>query len=169
MTSGARSGGLFDYDNTNINCRKQVIASDVSMNYPSGITTGIASSLAIYETGTFTPVVAGSVAAGTGTYTSQSGFYTRMGNTVTFSFNVTWTSHTGTGAITITGLPFLGWVNAPGTFPCEVLDIATVKPYCGQLSNSSLGLLDVSGAGVISLVSIAAAGTILCSGTLILA
>ena len=169
MTSGARSGGLFDYDNTNNNCRKQVIASDISMNYPSGITTGIASSLAIYETGTFTPVVAGSVAAGTGTYTSQSGFYTRMGNTVTFSFNVTWTSHTGTGAITILNMPFLGYNIGNGTFPCEVFSIATVKPYCTPISANLMGLRDVSGAGVLSLVSMAGAGGVICSGTLILA
>ena len=169
MASGARSGGLFDYDNTNNNCRKQVIASDISMNYPSGITTGIASSLAIYETGTFTPVVAGSVAAGTGTYTSQSGFYTRMGNTVTFSFDVTWTSHTGTGAITILNMPFLGYNIGNGTFPCEVFSIATVKPYCAPISANLMGLRDVSGAGVLSLVSMAGAGGVICSGTLILA
>ncbi len=169
MASGARSGGLFDYDNTNNNCRKQVIASDISMNYPSGITTGIASSLAIYETGTFTPVIAGYASAGTGTYTSQSGFYTRMGNTVTFSFDVTWTSHTGTGAITILNMPFLGFNIGNGTFPCEVFSIATVKPYCLPISSNTMGLRDVSGAGVLSLVSMAGAGGVMCSGTLILA
>ena len=168
MASGARSSGVFDYDGTNDNCRKQVIASNVSMNTPLGVITGIESNLTTHETGTFIPIIVGSTAAGTGTYSAQVGYYTKIGNTVIFSLSVTWTAHNGTGAITITGLPFLGWVNTPGTFPCEVLDIATVKPYCGQLSNSSLGLRDVSGAGVISLVSIAAAGTILCSGSLIL-
>ena len=160
---------LFDFDSSCQGCQQNTIVDPLgSFNLPVGITNGL-SSAAFYETGTFTPVIAGSGAAGTGTYTSQSGFYTRMGNTVTFSFGVTWTSHTGTGNIGVLNMPFLGFNIGEGTFPCEVFSIATVKPYCAPVSNNTMGLRDVSGAGVLSLVSMAGAGGVMCSGTLILA
>jgi len=59
-----------------------------------------------YETGTFTPVVAGATSAGTGTYSVQVGRYTKIGNRVVANIQLTWTGHTGTGQFTITGLPF---------------------------------------------------------------
>lgn len=66
-------------------------------------------------------------------------------------------------------MPFLGYNIGNGTFPCEVFSIATVKPYCTPISANLMGLRDVSGAGVLSLVSMAGAGGVICSGTLILA
>lgn len=59
-----------------------------------------------YEEGTFTPVVVGSDTAGIGTYTFSSGVYTKVGNLVTFSLRLSWTAHTGTGSMLISGLPF---------------------------------------------------------------
>lgn len=59
-----------------------------------------------YAEGTFTPVVSGTTVAGAGTYTTQLGKYTRIGNTVFFQIAITITAHTGTGNIAITGLPF---------------------------------------------------------------
>lgn len=58
------------------------------------------------DQGSWTPVITGSTVAGVGTYTTQTGFYTRIGNLVFLSGTVTWTAHTGTGNMTITGLPF---------------------------------------------------------------
>ena len=65
-----------------------------------------ANTLDDYEEGTWTPVVAGGSTAGTGTYTLQEGTYTKIGNMVVANCGVTWTAHTGTGDLTITGLPF---------------------------------------------------------------
>lgn len=62
--------------------------------------------LTMYDEGTFTPVVEGSSTAGTATYTSQVGRYTRIGNRVMFNLTVVYSGHTGTGNIYITGLPF---------------------------------------------------------------
>lgn len=56
--------------------------------------------------GTFTPVVTGTTVAGVGTYTTQSGRYQRLGNRVFFEIALVWTAHTGTGNISITGLPY---------------------------------------------------------------
>jgi hypothetical protein len=46
--------------------------------------TAAANELDDYEEGTFTPTVLGSTTAGTGTYTSRGGIYTKIGNVVTF-------------------------------------------------------------------------------------
>lgn len=68
--------------------------------------TGTSELLADYEEGTFTPTIIGTTTAGTGTYTTQIGRYTKVGNRVHFSINVEWTAHTGTGFMRVAGLPF---------------------------------------------------------------
>lgn len=65
-----------------------------------------ANTLDDYEEGTFTPTIAGTTTAGTGTYTIQSGVYTKVGQLVTINIRFSWTAHTGTGNIQINGLPF---------------------------------------------------------------
>lgn len=59
-----------------------------------------------YEEGTFTPTLYGFVTAGSGTYDFRNGFYTKIGNLVFFNLNFYCTSHTGTGGMSISGLPF---------------------------------------------------------------
>lgn len=59
-----------------------------------------------YEEGTFTPAVVGGTTPGTGTYTTQVGRYTKIGNRVFFNLNLDWSAHTGSGDISVTGLPF---------------------------------------------------------------
>jgi hypothetical protein len=56
--------------------------------------------------GTFTPVMKGASTAGAGTYTTQTGFYTRIGNVVTYAIQLAWSAHTGTGTMFLDGLPF---------------------------------------------------------------
>lgn len=59
-----------------------------------------------YEEGTFTPTIVGTSTAGTGTYTIQLGKYNRSGNRIDYSIHIGWSAHTGTGNISISGLPF---------------------------------------------------------------
>jgi hypothetical protein len=59
-----------------------------------------------YRNTSFTPTVVGTTTAGTGTYSSQVGHYTRMGNMVTFTLQLVWSAHTGTGNLRVSGLPF---------------------------------------------------------------
>jgi hypothetical protein len=59
-----------------------------------------------YEEGTWTPVIIGVTTAGTGTYTTQQGIYTKVGNLVTVAGYLAWSAHTGTGETRISGLPF---------------------------------------------------------------
>jgi hypothetical protein len=80
--------------------------------------------LADYEEGTFTPVVAGSSTAGTATYSTQEGTYTKVGRLVTFRIYVVWTSGTGTGSMDVNGLPFAS--NAIGAVTVAYFDQITL-------------------------------------------
>jgi hypothetical protein len=68
--------------------------------------TGTSELLADYEEGTFTPTYYGSSSAGATTYTSQTGYYTKIGRIVYFTLRVDWSSATGTGFPRVGGLPF---------------------------------------------------------------
>lgn len=59
-----------------------------------------------YEEGTWTPTIAGQSSGGTGTYTSQSGGYRKVGGMVQAWFQVGISAHTGAGVIDIEGFPF---------------------------------------------------------------
>ena len=90
-----------------------VVAAGGCLQLKSGITfpaTQVASSdantLDDYEEGTFTPVIIGTSTAGTGTYTTQQGRYTKIGNQVTVHIFLDWSAHTGTGNLKLAGLPF---------------------------------------------------------------
>lgn len=58
------------------------------------------------EQKTFVPTVSGTVTAGVGTYTNQTGYWSRIGNLVFITLNIIWTAHTGSGDILISNLPF---------------------------------------------------------------
>jgi hypothetical protein len=65
-----------------------------------------ANTLDDYEEGTWTPAIRGSSSGGTGTYTTQQGTYTKIGNSVRFQAYIVWTAHTGSGQLEVTGYPF---------------------------------------------------------------
>lgn len=94
------------------------VVSAGAITFPSAqVASAGANDLDDYEEGTFTPVMTPATTAGSGTYTTQTGKYTKIGNVVSFTINLAWTAHTGTGAMQITGLPFT--VGTTGT-PCVV-------------------------------------------------
>lgn len=73
------------------------------------------------ESGLFTPTVIGTTAAGVGTYTTQTGRYTKIGNMVQFNLYLAWTAHTGTGNIRISSLPFTSLNQIPNISSTSVL------------------------------------------------
>lgn len=77
-----------------------------------------ANTLDDYREGTFTPTIVGATVAGTGTYTTQLGRYTKIGRLVTVNISVVWTAHDGTGFIRISGLPFAAATAANGEWLC---------------------------------------------------
>jgi hypothetical protein len=71
-----------------------------------------ANTLDDYEEGTWTPTVVGETTAGTTTYSSRTGTYTKIGRQVTCCATIVFTATTGTGFMKVGGLPFT--VAAPG-------------------------------------------------------
>ncbi len=69
-----------------------------SINFLSGLSYGLR--------GTFVPTIIGLSSAGTGTYSTHAGIYSRVGNVCFFTLNLAWSAHTGTGNMAIAGLPF---------------------------------------------------------------
>ena len=77
--------------------------------------TGTSELLADYEEGTFSPTVIGTTTAGTATYASQQGFYTKVGRLVTVNVYISWNTGTGTGNLRFSGLPFTVGTNVFGS------------------------------------------------------
>lgn len=83
-----------------------VMANGKGIDFSATAGTGTSELFDDYEEGTFTPTVIGSVTAGTGTYTRNVGFYTKIGDRVIFTIAIDMTAHTGSGNMRIAGLPF---------------------------------------------------------------
>jgi hypothetical protein len=77
-------------------------------SHPAGMTSEL---LNDYEEGTFTPVISGTSTAGVGTYSVQNGAYVKIGKMVQYQIYLVLTAHTGTGDITIGGLPYTASAN----------------------------------------------------------
>ena len=114
----------------------------------------------------FTPVISGSSTAGVGTYTSRSGTYTITNNIVYFQLECTWSAHTGTGDILVSGFPFaaqnsepapIGWVWTNGL-------TITGQATFGLTANSTSGPLGAVNNGTYSAVALDTAATIRISG-----
>jgi hypothetical protein len=78
-----------------------------------------ANTLDDYEEGTFTPTMIPDGTAGTTTYSTQLGYYTKVGRLVTFQIYLEWTAQTGTGNILCRGLPFTSITTGVG-FPVSI-------------------------------------------------
>jgi hypothetical protein len=74
-----------------------------------------ANTLDDYEEGTWTPTIIGSTTAGTATYLSTNGTYTKVGRVVTVVCYMQWQSHTGTGNMSVAGLPFTSVTHSAGS------------------------------------------------------
>jgi hypothetical protein len=121
-----------------------------------------------YEEGTFTPVAAGSTDAGTATYTTQLGRYTKIGNRVFFNLRVSWTGHTGTGDLLVGGLPFTSNSTAANHNPASIIGIGldfsnTLAAYV--LNNTSnITITSFATAAAVSNVAVDAAATLIITG-----
>lgn len=104
--------GLGTYSTSTLARTSVMLSSNANslVDFPSGakavFITNPAINTPILSSGTFTPTLVGATTAGTGTYTTQVGTYTRVGNLVLFTVDIAWSAHTGTGTMSITGLPF---------------------------------------------------------------
>ena len=160
VTSANANGGILQLSKGITFPATQVAATD-------------ANTLDDYEEGTFTPTIVGATTAGTGTYiaSGQVGRYTKIGNRVYFSAYLSWTAHTGTGSMRISGLPFTSnaTVNSQSPLAIIVDSIAltasnTAAAWVGTNSTqASLYQMPVGG-GAIANMAMDTAGTVIVSG-----
>lgn len=123
-----------------------------------------------YEEGTFTPTVIGTSSAGTVNYVVQSGLYTKVGRLVTVQIYLSWTGGTGTGNLSVAGLPFTSGSLNYGMLHAYPINIAlTAGYYLGasvNVSNTTVGIFQLpTGGGGDVAVPYDAAGSLLLSGT----
>ena len=109
------AGGNVGIGNTASNANGGILQLSGGITFPA---TAVAASdpntLDDYEEGTFTPAVQGSTTAGTATYSTQTGQYTKIGNRVIFNLRIIYTGGTGTGNLRVGGLPFTSNNNMAG-------------------------------------------------------
>jgi hypothetical protein len=125
-------------DQTIVNGNLVIGTSGKGIDFSATPGTGTSELLADYEEGTWTPTVAGSATAGTATYTTQEGTYTKVGRLVTFRVYVVWTGGTGAGFMDVTGLPCAS--NAIGAASVAYFDQIALT-----LSNYLTGALTLTG------------------------
>lgn len=94
-------------------------ASGAGISFPATASASSdANTLDDYEEGTWSSsiAIAGLSTAGTATYSTSIGHYTKVGNLVTVVGRLAWSGHTGTGDMQIHGLPFVA-KNVTGIAP----------------------------------------------------
>lgn len=126
----------------------------------SGLSTDSGTSYWTFSRGTYTPIVSGTAAAGAGTYSVQVGRYTRVGNAVSVSGNMTWSAHTGTGNTRFGNLPFTSGnvanqIAVPSISLENFLFTATTTPT-GKLNVNATtwDLYEMSGLGTLTAVAL---------------
>ena len=97
------------------------VANGQGIDFSATPGTGTSELLSDYEEGTFTPTIIGVTSAGNGTYSTQTGTYTKVGRLVSFQIIMSWTAHTGTGTMKVAGLPF--------TIAASVANPVTIAAY----------------------------------------
>jgi hypothetical protein len=132
-----------------------------------------ANTLDDYEEGTFTPTVSGSTSAGTGTYSNQTGYYTKVGRLVTVTVYMNWTAHTGTGNMRFSNLPFVAANVATNYNGISIAFLNNIALTAGNVlygnvelaSSFVTAIQSPTGGGAYSLVPIDTAGEIAFTAT----
>jgi hypothetical protein len=124
-----------------------------------------------YEEGTFTPVIEGTTTTGTGTYTSQVGRYTKIGNRVQYNLLVLWTAHTGTGNLRVAGLPFTSQSTGNNLHPAALYSSNLTTPAnhypAATVANNTTTIFVYSiatGGSTLALLAMDTAATLYISG-----
>lgn len=133
----------------------------------NGTASSDVNTLDYYKEGTFTPVLYGFTTAGEGTYTVQTGQYTRIGNTVNITMYLSWSAHTGTGGMRISGLPFTSARHAPLSNYHTGLSVGSGKVLGVYVDKNAsyINLMAMDPTGAADLVPMDTTGTLIISGT----
>jgi hypothetical protein len=129
-----------------------IVANGQGVDFSATPGTGTSELFADYEEGTWTPVVTST--SGTLTSYTSSGYYTKVGRTVTVQgcFTIT-VPGTASGQATVAGYPFTSINSArlAGISPAKEIDQTGIATYIALLSNNaSVGSLSLNtGAGIV--------------------
>jgi hypothetical protein len=147
---------------------KQVSVANLTAGRAVGATSiqfGSGSVLSSYETGTWTPVL--QFGTNTQTITTPIATYVKIGKSVTVNMQVTWAAKSGSGRVYITGLPFAK--EAGGTVPllagCPAGSVTTSAAIFYNVDGGGTTLNFAEQSGDINSASLAASGSLFCSGT----
>ena len=166
---------------TGINVSANSLGTVLENNHFDSLTTNITDNgvkslqyaLGVWESGSFTPTIQGTTSAGVGTYSVQNGNYTKIGNVVNFVIQITWSAHTGTGHLQVTGLPFSTNSLIAPFFKQNYQIMADNLTFAGQLvcwsdyNSTLISLGNFASAGAVTLVAIDAAATLYITGSYI--
>lgn len=120
-----------------------------------------------YKEGTFTPLIIGTGTAGAGTYSTQVGHYVKMGCRVDYDINLTWSAHTGTTNMKVSGLPYIaGNRNSPAVLQCSNLTFAaTLLQAYVEAAAATISLGTVATGAAYTALPIDTAATLNLSGS----
>jgi hypothetical protein len=148
-TSGVEKARLLSNDDFELTSGNFKVANGYGIDFSAtSDSAGMTSELLDdYEEGTFTPTAYGGTTAGTTTYTNQFGYYTKVGRMVNVNMLVSWSAMTGTGSLTIGGLP-LTIANLSQGYPIGTVSsnnlnwsAGTQITAQGQINNTTLILV----------------------------
>jgi hypothetical protein len=162
------AGIEFNSTNTSPNTINNVVVSgnQVSGNGVAQITAGQYVQFIEGVERPFTPVISGTTSAGVGTYISRSGSYTITDSILYFQLECSWSAHTGTGDILISGFPYaaqnsepqpIGWVWTNGL-------VITGQANFGLIGGTTSGPLGATNNGTYSAVPMDTAANLRISG-----
>lgn len=128
-TNAVTGAGSVTFSPISMQGSSSLINTTTQTAYPitfasTGIAGSTSRSLSNFDQGTFTPVILGASTAGTGTYSTQTGRYQRVGRTVFVEMYIVWTAHTGTGIVQISGIPFAANAAVTG-YPMQGVSIGS--------------------------------------------
>ena len=83
-----------------------IVANGQGIDFSATPGTGTSELFADYEEGTWTPTIIGTSTAGTASYSTQNGTYTKVGRMVYFQCELLWSAGSGSGSLRISGLPY---------------------------------------------------------------
>jgi hypothetical protein len=164
--------GMYLDTSSNLSVTGNVVMSTSGKGIDFSATPGTGTSelFADYEEGTFTPTVVGSTSAGTATYGSANGRYTKVGRIVEFEIYLDWSSGTGTGNLLFGNLPF----TANSSLPYASVTIGYIHNFTWTALKYPMALtigtqvnffLQQLGGGAIASMGYSASGTTYVSGT----
>lgn len=168
--------GLGTYADTDLLTRTTIYSNSNGDTAPVNFTDGdkdvfitnpaeAMANLPFFTSGTFTPAITGTTSAGTATYATATGVYKKLGSMVFISYYIAYSSHTGTGNLTVTGLPFTA--SSIVSFPLvnRVADLT----FTGQIqlyvtAGTSTVVYQVAASGSATSLAMDAAATIAAAG-----